>query len=159
MSVLLIDNYDSFTFNLYQQIAGLGAEVRVVRNDQIDLDGIRELGPTHIVLSPGPGHPERPRDFGVCSEVLGDMSTEVAILSFHSPLDGTRFGEDFYTIPLYVDTRTGEASFRVFINPLVNFLWYGGLIFIIGAHLCVLPDSRERKRLDQALELEEAAVA
>jgi cytochrome c-type biogenesis protein CcmF len=86
-------------------------------------------------------------------------STEVAILSFHSPLDGTRFGEDFYAIPLYVDARTGEASFRVFINPLVNFIWYGGLIFIIGAHLCVLPDPRERRRLEQALDLEEAAVA
>jgi cytochrome c-type biogenesis protein CcmF len=86
-------------------------------------------------------------------------STEVAILGFNSPLDGTRFGEDFYAIPLYVDPMSGEASFRVFVNPMVNFLWYGGLIFIIGAHLCVLPDSRERKRLDQALELEELAVA
>jgi len=86
-------------------------------------------------------------------------STEVAILSFHSPLSGTRFGEDFYVIPLFVDTQTGEASFRVFINPLVNFLWYGGLIFILGAHLCVLPDSRERQRLEQALDLEETAVA
>ena len=86
-------------------------------------------------------------------------STEVAILSFHSPFDGTRFGEDFYAIPLYVDAETGEASFRVFVNPLVNFLWYGGLIFIIGAHLCVLPDSRERERLEQALDLEESAVA
>jgi cytochrome c biogenesis factor len=86
-------------------------------------------------------------------------STEVAIRSFHSPFAGTRFGEDFYVIPLFVDAETGEASFRVFVNPLVNFLWYGGLIFIVGAHLCVLPDSRERRRLEQALELEEAAVA
>jgi len=86
-------------------------------------------------------------------------STEVAIFASLSPFDPTRFGEDFYLTPLFVDPETGRANFRVFINPMVNFLWIGGLIFIIGAHLCVLPDSRERKRLEGALALEEQAVA
>lgn len=68
--VLVIDNYDSFTYNLYQYLAELGADAIVVRNDAIDLDGIREHAPSHIVLSPGPGHPERPRDFGICADVI-----------------------------------------------------------------------------------------
>lgn len=86
-------------------------------------------------------------------------STEVAIRRFVSPTSGSRFGEDFYVIPLYVDPTTGEASFRVFVNPLVNFLWWGGLIFVAGAVLTILPDRRERERLAQALDLEEREIA
>jgi cytochrome c-type biogenesis protein CcmF len=86
-------------------------------------------------------------------------STEVAILSSMSPLKPSRLGEDFYLTPLFVDPATGRANIRVFVNPMVNFLWLGGLLFIIGAHLCVLPDARERKRLEGALALEERAVA
>jgi anthranilate synthase component 2 len=58
--ILLIDNYDSFTYNLYQLIAGVAGpstEVRVVRNDALSVDEVRDLSPTHLVLSPGPGHP------------------------------------------------------------------------------------------------------
>jgi cytochrome c-type biogenesis protein CcmF len=76
-----------------------------------------------------------------------------------SPLKPSRLGEDFYLTPLFVDPATGRANIRVFVNPMVNFLWLGGLLFIIGAHLCVLPDARERKRLEGALALEERAVA
>ena len=80
MSVLLIDNYDSFTFNLFQQIASAGAEVRVVRNDAISIEEIHELEPSHIVLSPGPGRPERTRDFGVCARILGEREASQPIL-------------------------------------------------------------------------------
>jgi cytochrome c-type biogenesis protein CcmF len=86
-------------------------------------------------------------------------STEVGIHASLSPLDGSRWGEDFYVIPLWIDPATGQANFRVFINPMVNFIWFGGLIFVIGAHLSVLPDSKERRRLAAALALEERAVA
>ena len=55
--LLMIDNYDSFTFNLVQYFGELGAEVKVVRNDQIDLAGIEALRPYHLVLSPGPCSP------------------------------------------------------------------------------------------------------
>ncbi|EGQ8474112.1 aminodeoxychorismate/anthranilate synthase component II [Vibrio cholerae] len=55
--LLMIDNYDSFTYNLYQYFCELGAQVKVVRNDEIDLDGIRALAPTHLVISPGPCTP------------------------------------------------------------------------------------------------------
>lgn len=56
--MLMIDNYDSFTYNLVQAFRGLGADMRVVRNDKIDVDGIRALAPAAIVLSPGPGNPD-----------------------------------------------------------------------------------------------------
>jgi anthranilate synthase/aminodeoxychorismate synthase-like glutamine amidotransferase len=57
--LLLIDNYDSFTFNLAQYFGELGAEVTVRRNDQVTLDAVEALGPSHIVISPGPGRPEQ----------------------------------------------------------------------------------------------------
>ena len=56
--VLVIDNYDSFTYNLVQYLGGLGAEVRVMRNDQVTIDDVVEAKPDHIVISPGPGRPE-----------------------------------------------------------------------------------------------------
>ena len=56
--ILMIDNYDSFTYNLVQAFRGLGADMQVVRNDKIDVDGIRALAPAAIVLSPGPGDPD-----------------------------------------------------------------------------------------------------
>jgi cytochrome c-type biogenesis protein CcmF len=86
-------------------------------------------------------------------------STEVGLKESLSPRAPRHLGEDFYVIPLWVDPQTGRASFRVFVNPMVNFLWLGGLIFIVGAHLAVLPDRRERKRLEVAMALEERAVA
>ena len=57
MRVLVIDNYDSFTFNLVQYLGELGAELIVRRNDRVALDAIAEAEPDRIVLSPGPGHP------------------------------------------------------------------------------------------------------
>jgi anthranilate synthase component 2 len=71
MKVLIIDNYDSFTFNLYQMLQPLVDEpITVVRNDQIGFDDILRLKPDRIVLSPGPGHPANDGDFGVCKEII-----------------------------------------------------------------------------------------
>ena len=65
--ILLIDNYDSFTYNLYQFIGIFNNDIKVVRNDEITVDEIRKLNPTHIILSPGPGYP---KDAGVCEDVI-----------------------------------------------------------------------------------------
>ena len=86
-------------------------------------------------------------------------STEVGIHASISPLDGTRFGEDFYVIPLWVDPETGRANFRIFVNPMVNFLWFGGLLFVLGAIVAILPDAKERRRLEASMQVEERAVA
>lgn len=77
--ILVIDNYDSFTYNLVQYLGQAGAEVVVHRNDEIDLDGIRALDPEGIMLSPGPC---TPRESGVCLNVLaaalqGDLSVPI----------------------------------------------------------------------------------
>ncbi|MDD1770595.1 MAG: aminodeoxychorismate/anthranilate synthase component II [Methanomassiliicoccales archaeon] len=80
MKILLIDNYDSFTYNLYQQLGELGADVEVFRNDAIDLEGVRKMDPDALVLSPGPGHPAVPRDFGVCRGLLLELSPVVPTL-------------------------------------------------------------------------------
>ncbi len=64
--VLVIDNYDSFTFNLVQYLLELGAHVEVFRNDEVDADGVEQRQPSHLLLSPGPG---RPKDSGVCQEL------------------------------------------------------------------------------------------
>lgn len=75
--ILVIDNYDSFTYNLVQQMGEMGAELCVVRNDQATLDEIRAMNPTHIVISPGPGDPD---DTGVCLDVLREMGASTPIL-------------------------------------------------------------------------------
>lgn len=74
--ILLIDNYDSFTYNLYQYI-GEYAEVKVVRNDSITVDEIRELNPNGIVISPGPG---TPNDAGISIEVIQKLGDKYPIL-------------------------------------------------------------------------------
>src|SRR5688572_5607705 len=78
MTTLIVDNYDSFTWNLYQLFGALGAEPRVVRNDALDLGAVRALRPSHVVLSPGPGRPDDPRRIGITTALL--RSLEVPIL-------------------------------------------------------------------------------
>lgn len=75
--ILLIDNYDSFSYNLYQLIGSIDPDIRVERNDTIRIDAIRQLHPSHIILSPGPG---RPADAGICEAVVRELSGEIPIL-------------------------------------------------------------------------------
>lgn len=75
--ILLIDNYDSFTFNLYQLISVLKEKVVVVRNDQITLEEIEEMDLDGIVLSPGPGRPE---DAGICIDIIQKLGDKIPIL-------------------------------------------------------------------------------
>jgi len=80
MKVLVIDNYDSFVYNLVQYIEEFGGKTLVYRNDQISLKQARKLNPSRIVISPGPGTPEETRYFGVCSSILQQLSCEVPTL-------------------------------------------------------------------------------
>ena len=80
MRVLVIDNYDSFVYNLVQYIGELGGKPSVYRNDKITLRQAVKLRPDKIVISPGPGTPEDARYFGICSEILQHMSREVPTL-------------------------------------------------------------------------------
>ncbi len=75
--VLLIDNYDSFTYNLVQALAGLGAEVLVHRNDEISVAAALALAPTHLMISPGPGRPE---DAGISIDILRATMEHMPVL-------------------------------------------------------------------------------
>ena len=75
--ILLIDNYDSFTYNLYQYLAELGADVRVVRNDEASLDEIEAMAPERIVVSPGP---RTPKDAGISVEAVRRFAGKLPIL-------------------------------------------------------------------------------
>lgn len=75
--ILLIDNFDSFTFNLYQYLGELGERVVVRRNNQISIDGIKNLHPKAIILSPGPGRPE---EAGICINVIQSFYKTIPIL-------------------------------------------------------------------------------
>ena len=77
MTTLLIDNYDSFTYNLYQFLSELGAEVIVKRNDEITIEECRALNPDHVVISPGPGHPD---DAGISRDVIREFAGKVPVL-------------------------------------------------------------------------------
>ena len=75
--ILLIDNYDSFSYNLFQLIGEIEPDIRVIRNDEMTVDEIRDLKPDRIILSPGPGRPE---DAGVIVEVVKELGKEFPIL-------------------------------------------------------------------------------
>jgi anthranilate synthase component 2 len=80
MKILVIDNYDSFVYNIAQLLGELGAEPIVVRNDQITLEEIRKMNPDGIVISPGPGHPADRKYFGVCTDVITELGPKTPIL-------------------------------------------------------------------------------
>lgn len=75
--ILMIDNYDSFTYNLYQYIGIFEPDIRVVRNDRITTDEIRRLGPERIVLSPGP---KSPKEAGICMDIVKEFTGKLPIL-------------------------------------------------------------------------------
>jgi anthranilate synthase/aminodeoxychorismate synthase-like glutamine amidotransferase len=79
--IVLIDNYDSFTFNLYQMVQALTpAPVQVYRNDALTYEELCALAPQRIILSPGPGHPLTPSDFGLCQAVITQPLPNVPVL-------------------------------------------------------------------------------
>jgi anthranilate synthase component 2 len=75
--ILLIDNYDSFSYNLYQCVGAINPNIKVVRNDEIKVDDIKALAPEKIVISPGPG---KPSDAGICIDTIKKLHTKVPIL-------------------------------------------------------------------------------
>lgn len=75
--IILVDNYDSFSYNLYQLIGELEPDIRVVRNDEYTPQELEEMHPTHIILSPGPG---RPAEAGICEDVVRYFKGKLPIL-------------------------------------------------------------------------------
>lgn len=75
--ILVIDNYDSFTYNIVQLIGAVTKDIRVIRNDELTAEEVKKLHPSHIIISPGPGHP---KDAGICKEVIIKMKETAPIL-------------------------------------------------------------------------------
>lgn len=75
--ILLIDNYDSFSYNLYQLIGEIEPDIKVIRNDELTVEEIRDLQPSHVILSPGPGRPE---NAGIMIELIQELGKEIPIL-------------------------------------------------------------------------------
>ena len=80
MKFLIIDNYDSFVYNLAQYLGELGMDCEVIRNDKITIDQIKEKNYDAIIISPGPGTPEDKKYFGVCTDVIKELGPQTPIL-------------------------------------------------------------------------------
>jgi|TARA_Y100000294_G_C8511201_1_gene318890 anthranilate synthase component 2 len=80
MKFLIIDNYDSFVYNIAQRLGELGVNSDVVRNDRITIDEIKEKDYDAIIISPGPGTPEEKRYFGICKDVIQELGPKLPIL-------------------------------------------------------------------------------
>jgi para-aminobenzoate synthetase component II len=120
--ILVIDNYDSFTYNLVQYLGELGAEVEVFRNDAIDVDGIAARSPEGILISPGPG---TPTDAGVTLELLKAFAGKLPLFGVclgHQAI-GQAFGGDVVRAPRLMHGRTspiehdGRGVFRGLPSP------------------------------------------
>ncbi len=125
MRVLVIDNYDSFVYNLVQYIGEFGPETTVYRNDQIALQQVKRLNPDRIVLSPGPGNPEDDKYFGVCKSILLQVSPNVPTLGVclgHQGIIST-FGGNVVSAKRLMHGKTspikhdGKCLFRNVQNP------------------------------------------
>ena len=107
--VLVIDNYDSFTYNLVQCLGELGAEVAVRRNDQVSVSDVRALGADRIVVSPGPGRPE---DAGISLDVIRSLGRERPLLGVclgHQAI-GMAFGGRVVRAPLPIHGKTSAIE-------------------------------------------------
>jgi anthranilate synthase/aminodeoxychorismate synthase-like glutamine amidotransferase len=122
--LLLIDNYDSFTWNLAQYLGELGAEVRVVRNDQITVEEIARAAPSHLVISPGPC---TPNEAGVSLAVVEKLAGRIPILGVclgHQAI-GQAFGGRVVRAPRVMHGKTsaithdGTGLFRGLDNPMI----------------------------------------
>ncbi len=122
--LLMIDNYDSFTFNLVQYLGQLGQEVKVLRNDAMTVSSIRAMRPSHIMISPGPGTPD---DAGVSLDVLRELSGEIPIFGVclgHQAL-GQAFGGKVIRAREIMHGKTsevhhlGQGVFAGLPNPFV----------------------------------------
>jgi len=122
--LLMIDNYDSFTYNLVQYLGELGQDVRVVRNDELSVEQIRKLAPDRIVISPGPGTPDQA---GVTLEMIAKLGAQIPILGVclgHQSI-GQAFGgkvvraREIMHGKTSVIHHTGKGVFAALPNPFV----------------------------------------
>ncbi len=142
--ILMIDNYDSFTYNLVQYLGEMGEELKVYRNDAITIEGIRRLKPNRIVISPGPGSP---KDAGISKDVIKILGAKVPVLGVclgHQCI-GEVFGGDVVGAKRLMHGKTsqifhdGKGIFENIDNPFIATRYHSLLV--------------ERKTLPKVLEV------
>ena len=123
--ILIMDNYDSFTYNLYQLIGQLNDDIIVKRNDEISLKEVKKLNPHRIIISPGPGNPTNIRDFGICNQIIKELGDHIPILGVclgHQGIFAAFGGEIIHTEPVHGKTsqifHDGDRIFQGIKNPL-----------------------------------------
>lgn len=135
--ILLIDNYDSFTYNLYQQVSSLGADVKVVRNDALTIEEIIEMNPQAIIISPGPGRPE---EAGITVDVVRELYTRFPILGIclgHQAI-GEAFGGDVVQAKNIMHGKLSEITY----NQSGLFEALDGKVEVMRYHsLVIAPDT------------------
>jgi anthranilate synthase/aminodeoxychorismate synthase-like glutamine amidotransferase len=142
--ILVIDNYDSFTYNLVQYLGELGAEIEVRRNDQVTLEEIERMAPERIVLSPGP---KTPNEAGICLDLIKEFSGRTPILGVclgHQAI-GQAFGGKVVRAPVIMHGKTslvrhdGKSLFAGLPNPFPATRYHSLIV--------------ERESLPEALEI------
>ena len=150
--ILVIDNYDSFTYNLVQYLGELGAALTVYRNDAVTVDDIRTLAPSHIVISPGPG---TPYDGGVSLDAIRAFSGKIPILGVclgHQCI-ATAFGGRVHRAPRLMHGKTSTIRHRqvgILVNVPTPFTAMRYHSLIVDEHL---PDCLESLATTEANEL------
>lgn len=132
MRTLIIDNYDSFTFNLYQLIGVCGGNPLVIANDQLNINEIAKINPTHIVLSPGPGTVLKEKDFGISMEVIPKFHQTHPILGVCLGHQGIAkaFGGEIITAPTIKHGKTSPIEhnqkdlFKNISNPFLGMRYH-----------------------------------
>ncbi|MDP9750756.1 anthranilate synthase component II [Thermoanaerobacter pentosaceus] len=121
--ILIIDNYDSFTYNLYQYVGEMNNKIFVIRNDEVSVKDIEKLNPEKIILSPGPGRPE---NAGICVDVIKSLGDKIPILGIclgHQAI-GYAYGAKIVKANKIMHGKTslvfhkGEEIFKDIKNPI-----------------------------------------
>ena len=150
--ILVIDNYDSFTYNLVQYLGELGQELEVFRNDEIEVSGIAKLKPSRIVISPGPGSP---KDAGVSNDAIRELGPRIPVLGVclgHQCI-GEVFGGRVVgagrlmhgkTSPIY---HHGKGIFKGLDNPFTATRYHSLLVELksLPKELAITAETREKE--------------
>ncbi len=162
--VVVVDNYDSFVYNLVQYLGELGAEPEVVRNDAMDLEGLRALRPDAVVVSPGPG---RPASAGISNEVIAAFGADgipvLGVCLGHQCI-GEVFGGEVVRAGEIVHgkasevTHDGEGVFRGLPNPLVATRYHSLVVDAASVPECLIVTARTADGLVMGLRHRELPV-
>lgn len=152
--ILMIDNYDSFTYNLYQLIGSINEDIQVYRNDKITIEEIEELNPTHIIVSPGPKYP---KDAGISVEAIKHFSGKIPILGVclgHQSI-GEAFGANIIRAKEILHGKTSLISVD---NTNLLFKGFTDKVLVGRYHSLVIERQSFPKELKVIAEDKEGAI-